>query len=66
MKRLLLLLSLLMARPATAEPLVLVSDVPEMEGRQAQRPLWAPGDQPRLVHEMTDRNASSDREPRMT
>jgi len=37
-------------------PLRLVSDIPAMQGRQAQRPIWAPGDSPRLVHEITDRD----------
>jgi len=33
-----------------------VTDVAEMEGQQAQVPLWAPGASPRLVHEVTDRS----------
>jgi len=37
-------------------PLRLVSDVPVMKGLQAQSPVWAPGDTPRLVHEVTDRS----------
>ena len=36
-----------------------VSDVPEMEGKQVQSPVWAPGTLPRLVHEMTDRDRTT-------
>lgn len=44
--------------PLTAlEPVLdLVSAVPELEGLQMQRPVWAPGPRPRLVHEATDRS----------
>ena len=34
----------------------LVTDVPVMEGMQAGNPTWAPGDVPRLVHELSDRS----------
>lgn len=44
------------ANAADTVLLRLVSDVPAMEGRQAQRPIWAPGSTPRLVHEITDRD----------
>jgi hypothetical protein len=37
-------------------PLRLVSDIPAMQGRQAQSPIWGPGSTPRLVHEITDRD----------
>lgn len=62
MTRILLAL-LLLPTAAFAEPLSsavrLVSDVPEMVGKQVQLPLWAPGSSPRLVHEMTDRDKST-------
>ncbi|HCP44984.1 MAG TPA: hypothetical protein DIU15_03030, partial [Deltaproteobacteria bacterium] len=48
--------SALAASPAAAEKLRLVSDVPALEGRQVQRPVWGPGAQPQLVHEITDRS----------
>lgn len=41
--------------PLTAD-LRLVTGVPEMDGMQAGNPVWAPGDVPRLVHEMSDRS----------
>ena len=44
------------AEDSALSPLRLVSDVAVMEGRQAQRPVWAPGEVPRLVHEITDRD----------
>jgi len=50
---------LLLAAPAAATELLLVSDVPAMDGKQVQRPMWAPGAKPRLVHEMTDRDRST-------
>ncbi len=34
----------------------LVTDDDALAGRQAQSPVWAPGDVPRLVHEVTDRD----------
>lgn len=56
----LIVASLAVAPLAHAEPptasLRPVTDVPELAGRQAQLPLWAPGDVPRLVHEVTDRS----------
>ncbi len=36
-----------------------VSDVPEMAGRQVQSPVWGPSSTPRLVHEMTDRDKTT-------
>lgn len=48
--------SVLVAGPAAAENLRLVSGVAALEGRQVQRPVWAPGTQPQLVHEITDRS----------
>ena len=59
---LLLLAALLIPGPAQEAdtvPLRLVTDIAAMEGRQAQRPLWAPGSTPRLVHEITDRDRST-------
>jgi|GEM_PF-2392376 len=59
---LLLLAALLIPGPAQGAdtvPLRLVTDIAAMEGRQAQRPLWAPGSTPRLVHEITDRDRST-------
>ena len=57
-----LIVALLLSLPAQAEGvggrLLVVSDVPEMEGKQVQSPVWAPGTLPRLVHEMTDRDKS--------
>ena len=58
---LLLLPALGLAAPAVAEPLLraeltLVTDVPVMDGMQAANPVWAPGDVPRLVHEVSDRS----------
>ena len=55
----LILSTLLAVAPAAAGPKVnlkIVTDVSSMDGLQAQLPLWAPGDEPRLVHEMTDRS----------
>ena len=37
-------------------PLELVSGSDELAGLQVQRPIWAPGDTPRLVHEASDRS----------
>jgi len=34
----------------------IVTDVPDLEGRQAQSPVWGPGSVPRLVHQATDRD----------
>lgn len=56
------LTALLLSTPASAAPaaqLRVVSDVPEMEGKQVQSPLWAPGTTPRLVHQMTDRDKTT-------
>ncbi len=54
----LLCLLLLLAGPAWAgsAALELVSNAPELAGLQVQRPVWAPGETPRLVHEATDRS----------
>lgn len=41
--------------PLRAE-LQLVTDGPDMEGRQAQSPVWAPGPVPRLAYQATDRD----------
>jgi hypothetical protein len=51
----------LVAAPAFAATaaLELVSDSPELAGLQVQRPVWAPGTNPRLVHEATDRSRRS-------
>ena len=54
-----LLAGSLLSEPALAADKVLlrlVSDVPSMQGKQAQAPIWAPGVTPRLVHEITDRD----------
>lgn len=44
------------ASPMLSAELRLVTDVPVMEGMQAGNPVWAPGDVPRLVHELSDRS----------
>ena len=49
-------LSPALAGGALQARLQLVTDVPEMEGMQAGNPVWAPGDVPRLVHELSDRS----------
>lgn len=56
-----LLICAALAAPAQASPalevdLRLVTDVPVMDGMQAGNPVWAPGDVPRLVHELSDRS----------
>ncbi len=55
--------ALLLTTPAQAgtvdAQLRVASDVPEMEGKQVQSPVWAPGSVPRLVHEMTDRDKTT-------
>ncbi len=48
-----------MSVAAAGPKLRLVSDVAAMEGRQVQSPSWAPGDAPKLVHELTDRDRST-------
>ncbi len=55
----LLLVPILSAAAPLTVHVKLVSDVPEMAGKQVQLPLWAPGGTPRLVHEMTDRDKST-------
>ena len=40
-------------------PLELVSRSPDMDGLQVQRPVWAPGETPALVHEASDRSRRS-------
>jgi len=47
---------LLSAEPTVEAELRLVSDVDVMEGMQAANPAWAPGEVPRLVHELSDRS----------
>ncbi len=58
-----LLAALLLSHPAQAAEvqaqLRVVSDVPEMVGKQVQSPVWAPSTAPRLVHEMTDRDKTT-------
>jgi hypothetical protein len=59
----LLAAALLLTSPVQAgevsAKLRVVSDVPEMEGKQVQSPVWAPASSPRLVHEMTDRDKTT-------
>lgn len=57
--RWLLLGLLLLPSVAEAVDLELVSRSPELEGLQVQRPVWAPGERPRLVHEASDRSRRS-------
>jgi hypothetical protein len=47
------------AYAADLGPLKLASDDAVVEGRQVQSPVWAPGDSPKLVHELTDRDKST-------
>ena len=37
-------------------PLRLVTGGPDIEGLQAQLPVWAPGETPQLVHQVSDRS----------
>ncbi len=47
------------AAEAATMAVELVPEAPELAGLQVQRPVWAPGAVPRLVHESTDRSRRS-------